>query len=61
MSTGPTPGDEGEPATPHTEEHITADTEIGDRDPEIEVQEPPRRHSLEQASERVEHEEEAEG
>lgn len=60
MRTEPHPPGGGDPPTAHTEEHITADTETGDSDPEIQVQQPPRRQNLEEAAELVEGEDEEE-
>ncbi len=64
MSTGEHEPGEDAPSSPHTVEHMTADTEVSDRDPEVEVQQPPRRRKLEEAAEAFaddEEEEEEEG
>lgn len=48
------PGAEQERPTPHTEEHVTADGETGDRDPESEEESARVRRNLEGAAETVE-------
>lgn len=54
MSAAPRePGEERDRPTPHTEQNITADTETGDSDPEIEQRSPPIRRNLEDAVEAV--------
>lgn len=47
-SDGPRDGDK--PATPHTEEHATADGATGDTAPEVEENMPPRRRTLDDAA-----------